>query len=51
MTRYQALRKLCGCGPVTAGFIAFGNFLRGVPPGLIVFMTLQIDYDHTEAGA
>lgn len=48
MTRYQALRKLCGCGPVTAAFIAFGNFLRGVPPGLIVFMTVQIEYGDTE---
>lgn len=46
MTRYQALRKFCGCGPFTAAFIAFGNFIRGVPPGLIVFMTVQIEYDN-----
>lgn len=46
MSRYQVLRQLCGCGPVTAGFIAFFNWLMGVQPGLIVFMTVWIEYDH-----
>lgn len=46
MTRYQALRRLAGCGPVTAGLIAGMNWMRGVPPGLIVFMAVQMEYDH-----
>lgn len=44
MTRYQALRAM-KCDPFTAGFIAFGNWLRGIQPGRIVFLTVQIDYD------
>ncbi len=49
MTRYQALRQLCGCGPVTAGFVTFLNFMFDNRPGLIVFMTLEIEYDPGEA--
>lgn len=43
MTRYQVLRKL-GCDIVTASTIAFFNKVRGVPPGLIVFMHIKIEY-------
>lgn len=46
MTRYQALRTLCGCDPLTAWFIATLNDLRGVPPGLIGFMHIVMEYDH-----
>lgn len=44
MTRYRALRRL-GCGPVTAGFISALNWLCGVPPNRIVFLTVVIDLD------
>lgn len=44
MSRYQALRA-AGCDPLTAGFIALMNRLFGVPPGVIVFMNVVIDYD------
>ena len=47
MTRYQALRRI-GCDPLTAGGIAIANWLRGYPEGLIVFLTVQIEYDPKE---
>ena len=33
MTRYQVLRRL-GCGPLTAGGVAFMNWLWGQPEAL-----------------
>lgn len=47
MTRYQALRRHLGCGPLTAGFIALMNWARDVPSGHIVFLTLHIEFDPT----
>lgn len=47
MSRYQALR-CTGCDPLTAGFIALGNWLAGVPAGEICFMHLVIEYEHKE---
>lgn len=41
MTRYQALRRL-GCDPLSAAFIAVLNWMRGVEPNRIVFMTLDV---------
>ena len=47
MTRYQVLRRI-GCGPITAGGIAFMNWLIGYPPNLIGFMTIVIEFDPEE---
>lgn len=47
MTRYQVLRRM-GCGPFTSGSIAFFNWLRGYPPGVIAFMTVVIEFDPNE---
>lgn len=44
MTRYQVLRCM-GCDPLTAGTIAFFNWLRGAPDGLIFFMHMVIEYN------
>lgn len=49
MTRYQALRRLCGCDPLTAWLIDTMNKLRGVPAGRIGFMHMVIEYDPEEA--
>ena len=49
MTRYQVLRRI-GCGPLTAGCIAFLNWLWGAPAGRIGFMTLTIEYDPEDEG-
>lgn len=46
MTRYQALRRLCGCGPVTAGFIALLNWVFNVSDGVIVFGPVEVEYPH-----
>lgn len=42
MTRYQVLRHV-GCDPISAGFIAFLNWLRGVPPDIVRFGTVEIE--------
>jgi hypothetical protein len=42
MSRYKALRRI-GCGPFSAGVIAFLNWMRGYPPNRIVFLTLDIE--------
>lgn len=47
MTRYQVLRRI-GCDPLTAGSIAFMNWLRGYPDGRIYFMTTVIEFDPKE---
>lgn len=44
MTRYQALRSM-SCDPITAGMVAFMNWVCGVPQGKIGFMHIIIDYD------
>ena len=49
MTRYQVLRRI-GCDPITAGCIAFLNWLGGAPAGLIGFMTVTIEYDPEDEG-
>ena len=52
MTRYQVLRKVLRCDPLTAGFIAFMNWAMGVPANEIRVMTLVIEIDQAwEAGA
>ncbi len=48
MTRYQCLRRM-GCGWFTAAGVAFGNWLRGNPEGIITFLTVVIEYDPEEA--
>ena len=47
MSRYQALRSI-GCGPFTAGVIAFMNWLTGVPPREIRFMHITMEIDDTK---
>ena len=47
MTRYQVLRRI-GCDPLTAGGVAFMNWLWGQPQGVIAFMTVVIEYDPKE---
>ena len=44
MTRYQVLRKI-GCDPIAASFVAVMNWLYNVQPGLVKFMTFEIEYD------
>lgn len=44
MSRYQALRSI-GCDPVAAGWVAFLNWLFGVPSGLVKFMTFEMEYE------
>jgi hypothetical protein len=44
MSRYQALR-LCGCSPITSAFVACLNHLFGVPKGVIVFLTIAVEYE------
>jgi len=48
MTRYQALRRI-ECDPLTAGVIALLNWAREVPAGTIVFLTIVLHYDSSEA--
>lgn len=47
MTRYQALRKL-EFDWFSAGFIAFGNYVRGYPENEIHFMNVVIEFDKDE---
>ncbi|WP_137917162.1 hypothetical protein [Hydrogenophaga sp. 2FB] len=47
ITRYQVLRHN-GCDPVSAGFVAFLNWLVGVREGEIRFMHITADYDTKE---
>ena len=47
VTRYQVLRRI-GCDPLTAGGVAFMNWLWGQPEGVIAFMTVVIEYDPKE---
>lgn len=47
LTRYRVLRKL-GCGPVTAGLVAFINFVMGVPEGVVGIMHCVIEFDPKE---
>ena len=49
MTRYQVLRRI-GCDPITAGVIAFMNWLWGYPDGIICFTTAVIEYDPEDKG-
>lgn len=49
MGRYQVLRVV-GCGPVTALILSALNWAMRVPPGLIVCMTVSIEYDSTCEG-
>ena len=44
MSRYQVLRRM-SCDPLTAGFIAFFNWLFGVPNGEIHVMHMVIEFD------
>ena len=44
MTRYQVLRRI-GCDPLTAGGVAFMNWLWGQPEGVIAPV---IEYDPKE---
>jgi len=46
MSRYQALRQLAECTPVTAGFVAVLNWACRVPAGLIVFGPVEMEYTH-----
>lgn len=48
MTRYRVLREMCGCGPITAGFISFMNWAMGVPKGRAVFMSVEIEWTDTK---
>lgn len=48
MSRYRALRLL-RCDPLSAGLIAFFNWLRDVPPGEIRVFTAVLEYDHEAA--
>lgn len=43
-TRYRVLRKLMGLDPVTSAFVAFGNWIVGVPCGIIRICTVEIEY-------
>jgi hypothetical protein len=47
MTRYQALRHL-GCDPLSAGVVAFLNWMRGYPPNRIVFLSIDIEFEPLE---
>lgn len=47
MSRYRALRIL-KCDPLSAGIIAFFNWLRDVPAGEIRVFTACLTYDHLE---
>lgn len=47
MTRYQALRRI-GCGPISAGLVAFLNFMVDAPPNEIRFMHVTIEFDPKE---
>lgn len=42
MSRYQALRQL-GLDPLSAGFVALLNWMRGYPANRIVFLTVEIE--------
>ena len=42
MSRYQALRSI-GCDPLSAGFIAFLNWMRGYPVNHIQFLNVVIE--------
>lgn len=44
MRRYRALRAI-GCDPLTAGMIAFLNFLFNAPANEIHFMNVVIEID------
>lgn len=44
MSRYQALRRM-GCDPLSAGFVAFMNWMRGNPPNRIAFLTTVIEIE------
>lgn len=47
MSRYQVLRSM-GNDPLTSAVISFFNWLRGIPDGKILFMTVVIEYDTKE---
>lgn len=47
MTRYQVLRRM-SCGPFTACFIAFFNWLFDAPHNEIHFMHVVIEFDPEE---
>lgn len=44
MTRYRVLRNI-GCDPLAAALISFLNAALNVPPGLVGFMNIVIEYD------
>lgn len=44
MTRYRACR-LVGLDPIAAAFLSVMNWLFDVPPGLIKFFTVEIEYE------
>lgn len=45
MSRYRMLRDFCGCGPITAGFIASLNWFAGVPKGRAIFLNVEIEWE------
>lgn len=47
MTRYKVLRRI-GCDPVTAGLLAFTNYVMGVPAGIVGTMLCVIEFDPNE---